>query len=240
MITGFNAVLPQQLALPTDPPASPVASQQAPSTSAASAMLTSLCCNIRQGITQMAHMRCCILCAGAPPSQVDSMAVFVTNAGGIGLVQRLPKWLTAPLCNLQEMLASGNSGYSGEGEQGPVWPPRASAHHHKSAWCSYSYKEPYCDKSQWQARITSATDELYNGGPVKGFTAQCMAIDAELLKSWMLHAEENGMHIRKASNRGGDMSKIPWRAIKMLSHLRIFGLLYVAHVRSLEKELVKM
>lgn len=239
VISGFNAALPQQSAPPTDP-RSPGASLQAPTCAGASAMLTGLCCNLRQGITQMAHMRSCVWCAGMQSSEDGPMAVFVTNAGGIGLVQQLPEWLTGPLCTLQDMLAGA---HRSSREQGPVWPPRASAHHHRSTWCSYTYKEPFCNERQWQLLMTALTDELYTGGPVTGFSAQSMAVDAELLKMWVLHAEENGMHIRRSSNENSgksSLSQVPWRAIRALNYLRVFGLMYVPHVRSLEQELVKL
>lgn len=238
VITGFNAALPWQPA-PSEPTPSG-AVLHTPNCSAASVMLSSLCCNVRQGITQMARMRCCVWCAGTPSSQAAPMAVFVTNAGGVGLIQQLPKWLTGPLCNLQDTLARGVR--SGGVDRGPVWPPRASAHQHRSTWCSYTYKEPFCDKTQWQERMAEATDELYNGGPVKGFSAQSMAVDAELLKSWMLHAEESGMHVRRSSNGNGsgELSKVPWKAIRALNYLAVFGLMYVPHIRSLEQELVRL
>ena len=107
VITGFSAALPWQPA-PSEPTPSG-AVLHTPNCSAASMMLSSLCCNVRQGITQMARMRCCVWCAGTPSSQAAPMAVFVTNAGGVGLIQQLPKWLTGPLCNLQDTLARGSA-----------------------------------------------------------------------------------------------------------------------------------
>ena len=90
--------------------------------------------------------------------------------------------------------------------------------------------------------MAEATDELYNGGPVKGFSAQSMAVDAELIKSWMLHAEESGMHVRRSSNGNGsgELSKVPWKAVRALNYLTVFGLMYVPHIRSLEQELVSL
>lgn len=245
LLSGFNATLPHGSA----PPPVPTRERQTqdsgpagstPTCAGASAMLTSLCCNIRQGITQMACMRCCVWCAGAQPSDAAPLAVFVTNSGGIGLVQRLPKWLTGPLCNLQDMLVGSQR--SGGRVQPPVFPPRASAHEHRSSWCSYSYKEPFSEKSQWQQRLASPTDDLYNGGAMRGFTAQSIAIDAELLRAWMIYAEEHGKHAQRSINGNGsaDLLNVPLRAIRALSYLHVFGLMYVPAVRSLEQELLKL
>ena len=245
VLSGFNATLPQASVPPTVPARerltqepSPIGST--PTCAGAAAMLTSLCCNIRQGITQMARMRCCVWCAGAQRSDTAPLAVFVTNSGGIGLVQRLPKWLIGPLCNLQDMLVCSHR--SGGRVQPPVFPPRASAHEHRSTWCSYSYREPFAEKSQWQQRLTAPSDDLYNGGAIRGFTGQSFAIDAELLRAWMMYADEHGKQMKRSSNGNGsaDLLNVPWRAIRTLSYLNVFGLMYVPAVRSLEQELLKL
>jgi hypothetical protein len=118
-------------------------------------------------------------------------------------------------------------------------------HMHADSWCSTRVAEPFIDRPLWHERLPGTTDELYGSFGTRGFVEQSLLVDAALIQMWMAHAEACRMHVRRAPIRASDceppppeeFSRVPWKALQVMNYLRVFGLIYTPHVRSIEHEI---